>query len=52
MDVGLVERNFVDDPIADEIIKRSVDTMLECIGPDLWESCWRPMDFGHSFLVL
>ena len=46
----LVERNFVDDPIADEIIKRSVDTMLECIGPDLWEeSLLRPMDFGHSF---
>ena len=46
----LVECNFVDDPIADEIIKRSVDTMLECIGPDLWEeSLLRPMDFGHSF---
>ena len=46
----LVERNFVDDEIADEIIKRSVDTMLECIGPDLWEeSLLRPMDFGHSF---
>ena len=41
----------MDDPIADEIIKRSVDTMLECIGPDLWEeSLLRPMDFGHSFL--
>jgi len=46
----LVERNFVDDEVADEIIKRSVDTMLECIGPDLWEeSLLRPMDFGHSF---
>merc|ERR1719198_2215135 len=46
----LVECNFVDDEVADEIIKRSVDTMLECIGPDLWEeSLLRPMDFGHSF---
>jgi len=46
----LIDRNFVDDPAADEIIKRSVDTMLECIGPDLWEEALlRPMDFGHSF---
>ena len=46
----LVERNFENDPVADEIIKRSVDTMLECIGPDLWEEALlRPMDFGHSF---
>ena len=46
----LIERNFVDDPVADEVIKRSVDTMLECIGPDLWEEALlRPMDFGHSF---
>ena len=36
--------------VADEIVKRSVDTMLECIGPDLWEEALlRPMDFGHSF---
>jgi 3-dehydroquinate synthase len=46
----LVNKNFMDDPVADEIIRRSVDTMLECIGPDLWEeSLLRPMDFGHSF---
>lgn len=46
----LIESRFVDDAVADEIIKRSVDTMLECIGPDLWEeSLLRPMDFGHSF---
>lgn len=47
---GLIERNFVDSPVADQVIKFSVDTMLECIGPDLWEeSLLRPMDFGHSF---
>lgn len=46
----LVDRNFENDPVADEIIKRSVDTMLECIGVDLWEEALlRPMDFGHSF---
>merc|ERR1719267_406987 len=46
----LVARNFEDDPVAAEIVKRSVDTMLECIGPDLWEEALlRPMDFGHSF---
>lgn len=39
-----------DSSAAAEIIKRSVDTMLECIGPDLWEeTLLRPMDFGHSF---
>ena len=36
--------------VADTVIKFSVDTMLQCIGPDLWEeSLLRPMDFGHSF---
>merc|ERR1719231_1850439 len=47
----LIASNFDgDDAVAREIIKRSVDTMLECIGPDLWEeSLCRPMDFGHSF---
>ena len=36
--------------VADRVIKFSVDTMLQCIGPDLWEeSLLRPMDFGHSF---
>ncbi|KAH8098130.1 shikimate 3-dehydrogenase [Aureococcus anophagefferens] len=46
----LIDKKFVDDPVADDVIKRSVDTMLECIGPDLWEeSLLRPMDFGHSF---
>jgi len=52
----LIEHRFApeDDPaladVADVVIKRSVDTMLECIGPDLWEeSLLRPMDFGHSF---
>jgi 3-dehydroquinate synthase len=46
----LIDKKFVDDPVADDVIKRSVDTMLECIGPDLWEeSLLRPMDYGHSF---
>ena len=46
----LIAANFEHDAVADEIIKRSVDTMLECIGPDLWEEALlRPMDFGHSF---
>lgn len=46
----LIDINFMEDPVADEVIKFSVDTMLECIGPDLWEeSLCRPMDFGHSF---
>eukprot|EP00617_Octactis_speculum_P017834 CAMPEP_0185752476 /NCGR_PEP_ID=MMETSP1174-20130828/11271_1 /TAXON_ID=35687 /ORGANISM="Dictyocha speculum, Strain CCMP1381" /LENGTH=599 /DNA_ID=CAMNT_0028429945 /DNA_START=167 /DNA_END=1966 /DNA_ORIENTATION=- len=48
--VRLVDKNFENDEVADEIIKRSVDTMLECIGVDLWEEALlRPMDFGHSF---
>jgi len=32
------------------VIRRSIEAMLECIGPDLWEEALlRPMDFGHSF---
>ena len=32
------------------MVKLSIDAMLECIGPDLWEEALlRPMDFGHSF---
>lgn len=35
---------------ANMVIKLSIDAMLECIGPDLWEEALlRPMDFGHSF---
>jgi len=46
----LIEQNFMNNEIADMVIKYSVDTMLMCIGPDLWEeSLIRPMDFGHSF---
>jgi len=46
----LIEVNFCDSDVADQVIRFSVDTMLECIGPDLWEeSLLRPMDFGHSF---
>jgi len=46
----LIATNFKASPVADAVIKFSVDTMLQCIGPDLWEeSLLRPMDFGHSF---
>lgn len=46
----LIASNFKSSPVADAVIKFSVDTMLQCIGPDLWEeSLLRPMDFGHSF---
>ena len=46
----LIDGNFCNSDVADQVIKFSVDTMLECIGPDLWEeSLLRPMDFGHSF---
>ncbi|KAL3922824.1 MAG: hypothetical protein SGPRY_004424 [Prymnesium sp.] len=39
-----------DSKAADQVIKLSIEAMLECIGPDLWEeSLLRPMDFGHSF---
>uniref|UniRef100_A0A7S3NHM6 3-dehydroquinate synthase domain-containing protein n=1 Tax=Aureoumbra lagunensis TaxID=44058 RepID=A0A7S3NHM6_9STRA len=38
------------DPIADQVVQKSIDAMLDCIGPDLWEeSLLRPMDFGHTF---
>ncbi|KAJ8598222.1 hypothetical protein CTAYLR_005531 [Chrysophaeum taylorii] len=47
---ALIDERFQEGEHAAEIIKRSVDTMLECIGPDLWEeSLLRPMDFGHTF---
>ena len=46
----LIEQKFTGSAEADEIVKLSVDAMLECIGPDLWEEALlRPMDFGHSF---
>jgi len=46
----MIEENFQGSAEADEVIKLSVDAMLECIGPDLWEEALlRPMDFGHSF---
>lgn len=54
---ALIEAHFVENTTdtfpagtADRVIKLSVDTMLDCIGPDLWEEALlRPMDFGHSF---
>lgn len=46
----LIEKRFQDSDAADLVIKLSIEAMLECIGPDLWEeSLLRPMDFGHSF---
>ena len=46
----MIAENFQGSAEADEVIKLSVDAMLECIGPDLWEEALlRPMDFGHSF---
>lgn len=46
----LIHQRFMGSKEAAAVIKFSVDTMLECIGPDLWEeSLVRPMDFGHSF---
>ena len=46
----MIAERFQGSAEADEVIKLSVDAMLECIGPDLWEEALlRPMDFGHSF---
>ena len=46
----LIEERFMDSTEASRVIKLSVDAMLECIGPDLWEEALlRPMDYGHSF---
>mmetsp|Transcript_17659 Transcript_17659/g.55768 ORF Transcript_17659/g.55768 Transcript_17659/m.55768 type:complete len:580 (-) Transcript_17659:377-2116(-) len=46
----LIRERFMDSVEADAVIKISVDAMLQCIGPDLWEEALlRPMDFGHSF---
>jgi len=47
---SLVAHKFQDSEAASLVIKLSIDAMLECIGPDLWEEALlRPMDFGHSF---
>jgi len=46
----LIGERFQYSPEAARVIKLSIDAMLECIGPDLWEEALlRPMDFGHSF---
>ena len=46
----LIAERFQHSPEAARVIKLSIDAMLECIGPDLWEEALlRPMDFGHSF---
>jgi hypothetical protein len=46
----MINERFMASPEAARVIKLSIDAMLECIGPDLWEEALlRPMDFGHSF---
>jgi len=46
----LIEERFQSSDEASRVIKLSIDAMLECIGPDLWEEALlRPMDFGHTF---
>jgi len=46
----LIQERFMESAEAAKVIKYSIDAMLECIGPDLWEEALlRPMDFGHSF---
>uniref|UniRef100_A0A7S0JAN9 3-dehydroquinate synthase domain-containing protein n=1 Tax=Calcidiscus leptoporus TaxID=127549 RepID=A0A7S0JAN9_9EUKA len=46
----LIDERFHGSAEAAQVIKLSIDAMLQCIGPDLWEEALlRPMDFGHSF---
>lgn len=46
----MIAERFDDSEEAAKVIKLSIDAMLECIGPDLWEEALlRPMDYGHSF---
>jgi 3-dehydroquinate synthase len=46
----LIKERFMGSAEGDAVIKLSIDAMLECIGPDLWEEALlRPMDFGHTF---
>ena len=46
----LIQERFMESAEAAKVIKFSIDAMLECIGPDLWEEALlRSMDFGHSF---
>lgn len=46
----LIDERFQHTDEAARVIKYSIDAMLECIGPDLWEEALlRPMDYGHSF---
>jgi len=47
---SLINERFQTSDEAARVIKYSIDAMLECIGPDLWEEALlRPMDFGHTF---
>merc|ERR1719171_1582027 len=46
----LIEERFMHSAEAAAVIAQSIDAMLECIGPDLWEEALlRPMDYGHTF---
>jgi len=46
----LIAERFQGSLEASKVVKLSIDAMLECIGPDLWEEALlRPMDFGHTF---
>merc|ERR1719164_336055 len=46
----MISAKFQGSDEAASVIKYSIDAMLECIGPDLWEEALlRPMDFGHTF---
>lgn len=46
----MIAANFRGSPEAERVIQYSIDAMLECIGPDLWEEALlRPMDYGHTF---
>jgi len=47
---AMIESNFQGSAEGDTVIEYTIDAMLECIGPDLWEEALlRPMDYGHSF---
>lgn len=46
----LLDSKFLDDGVADEVISRSVEGMIEELEPNLWEkNLKRLVDFGHSF---
>lgn len=49
----LVAGNFQDGEVADEVIARSIQGMVEELEPNLWEKYLkRAVDYGHSFSPL